>query len=105
VPVPGYVTFYTNYESHKGQDIAANPRAAMVMHWDHRHRQLRIEGPVVRTSAADSDAYFYSRAWQRRIGAWASRQSQPLASRAEMYKQIARTALRLAAPDPRTSCA
>jgi len=99
-PVPGYVTFYTNYESHKGQDLAANPHAAVVMHWDHRHRQLRIEGPVVRTSAADSDAYFRSRAWQRRIGAWASRQSQPIGSRAEMYKQIARTALKLAAPDP-----
>jgi pyridoxamine 5'-phosphate oxidase len=99
-PVPGIVTFYSNYESHKGQDLAANPRAAIVMHWDHRHRQLRIEGPVVRASAEESDAYFRTRAWQRRIGAWASRQSQPIASRGELYKQIAKTALRLAAPDP-----
>jgi len=99
-PVPGIVTFYTNYESHKGQDLAANPRAAIVMHWDHRHRQLRVEGRVVRASAAESDAYFQTRAWQRRIGAWASHQSQPIGSRAELYTQIARTALRLAVPDP-----
>ena len=99
-PVPGIVTFYTNYESHKGQDLAANPRAAIVMHWDHRHRQLRVEGRVVRASPAESDTYFQTRAWQRRIGAWASHQSQPIGSRAELYKQIARTALRLAVPDP-----
>jgi pyridoxamine 5'-phosphate oxidase len=99
-PVPGYVTFYTNYESHKGHDLDVNPRAAVVMHWDHRHRQLRIEGPVVRTSAEESDAYYRTRAWQSRIGAWASRQSEPIASRAEMYKQIAKTALRLAVPAP-----
>src|SRR5580658_6979317 len=52
VPRPGYVTFYTNYRSHKGQDLTANPRAAIVMYWDAMHRQVRIEGPVVRTSAA-----------------------------------------------------
>lgn len=99
-PVPGYVTFYTNYDSHKARDLAANPRAAVVMHWDHRHRQLRIEGPVVRSPVEESDAYFHSRAWQSRIGAWASHQSQPIASRRAMYKRIAKTALKLAVPDP-----
>jgi len=96
--VPGIVTFYTNYESRKGGELAANARAALVMHWDHLHRQLRVEGRVVRTSDAESDAYFASRNWQSRLGAWASRQSQPIGSRAELYKAVARTALRLALP-------
>jgi pyridoxamine 5'-phosphate oxidase len=97
-PVPGVVTFYTNYESRKGRELAANGRAALVMHWDQAHRQLRIAGQVVRSPAAESDAYFASRNWQSRLGAWASQQSQPIGSRAELYKAVARTALRLALP-------
>jgi pyridoxamine 5'-phosphate oxidase len=99
-PVPGVVTFYSNYESRKGRELAANGRAAIVMHWDQAHRQLRIEGPVVRAAAAESDAYFATRNWQSRLGAWASQQSQPIASRAELYKAVAKTALRLALPGP-----
>jgi len=72
----------------------------VVMHWDALHRQLRVEGRIVRASAADSDAYFASRNWQSRLGAWASQQSEPIASRAELYKAVARTALRFALPAP-----
>ena len=97
---PGYVTFYSNYNSRKGRELQDNPRAAVVMHWDALHRQLRIEGPILKTSAAESDAYFASRNWQSRLGAWASQQSEPIASRAELYKAVARAALRLALPAP-----
>jgi pyridoxamine 5'-phosphate oxidase len=100
VPRPGYLTFYTNYRSHKGQDLSANPRAAIVMHWDALHRQVRVEGPVVRTSAAESDAYFASRNWQSRIGAWASQQSEPIDSRQGLYRAVAAAALKLALPTP-----
>jgi pyridoxamine 5'-phosphate oxidase len=68
-PEPGYIAFYTNYESRKGRELEGNPRAAVVFHWDHRHRQVRAEGTVEKLSDADSDAYFESRAWQSRLGA------------------------------------
>ena len=74
----GRVSFVTNYDSRKGRDLAENSRAALVFHWDHSHRQIRVEGIVVKAPASESDAYFASRNWQRRIGAWASAQSQPL---------------------------
>jgi pyridoxamine 5'-phosphate oxidase len=90
VPDPGYVVFYTNYLSRKGADLAANPHAAVVMHWDHLHRQVRIEGVVARAPAADSDAYFASRPIESRIGAWASAQSQPVASRADLHAAVAK---------------
>lgn len=97
---PGYLCFYTNYESRKGRDLAANPRAAAVLHWDELRRQVRIEGRIVRASAAASDAYFASRNWRSRIGAWTSQQSRPITSRAELYRAVARTALRFALPAP-----
>jgi pyridoxamine 5'-phosphate oxidase len=100
LPQPGMLTFYTNYRSRKGRELESNARAAIVMHWDHQHRQLRIEGQVVRASEATSDAYFASRNWQSRLGAWASEQSQPLAARADLLKAVARTALRFALPEP-----
>ena len=78
----GFITFYTNYLSRKGRELEMNPRAAAVFHWDHRHRQVRAEGRVARMSDAESDAYFSSRPWQSRLGAWASRQSEPVESRA-----------------------
>ncbi len=81
VPLPGYLVFYTNYLSRKGRQLAENPRAAAVIHWDTLHRQVRIEGPVLQAPAADSDAYFASRPWPSRVGAWASAQSEPVASR------------------------
>jgi pyridoxamine 5'-phosphate oxidase len=94
-PEPGYIAFYTNYESRKGRELEGNPRAAVVFHWDHRHRQVRAEGTVEKLSDADSDAYFESRAWQSRLGAWASRQSEPVASRAALSAAVAGEARRL----------
>ena len=88
VGVPGYVVFYTNFQSRKGLELSANPRAAAVMHWDHMRRQVRIEGLVETAPAADSDAYFASRARQSRVGAWASAQSRPVASREALLAQV-----------------
>ena len=99
-PQPGFVVFYTNYLSAKGKQLRDNPRAAAVMHWDALHRQVRIEGPVVTAPEADSDAYFAARAWQSRIGAWASEQSEPLASRARLLQAVQETARRFGAPTP-----
>ncbi len=94
-PVPGFVVFYTNYESRKGRELAANARAAVVMHWDHLERQVRIEGLVVKAPDEDSDAYFASRAIESRIGAWASQQSQPLASRRQLLNAVDAAAQKL----------
>ena len=88
VGVPGYVVFYTNFQSRKGLELAANPRAAAVMHWDHMRRQVRIEGLVETAPAADSDAYFASRTRGSRIGAWASAQSKPVASREALLAAV-----------------
>jgi pyridoxamine 5'-phosphate oxidase len=99
-PEPGYLTFFSNYESRKGTELAANPRAAAVMHWDRLRRQVRIEGPVVPAGAEESDAYFNSRAWQSRIGAWASRQSSTVPSRAALVAAVDRTARRFGVPSP-----
>jgi pyridoxamine 5'-phosphate oxidase len=100
VPHPGYVVFYTNYLSAKGRQLKGNPRAAAVMHWDALHRQVRIEGPVSQAPASHSDAYFASRSWQSRVGAWASEQSEPIASRARLLEAVQETARRFGAPTP-----
>jgi pyridoxamine 5'-phosphate oxidase len=94
----GYIVFYSNYLSRKGGELDGNPRAAAVFHWDHVHRQARIEGTVEKLSAADSDAYFASRPWQSRLGAWASRQSEPVASRGALAEAVAREAKRFGIP-------
>ncbi|HEV7431547.1 MAG TPA: pyridoxal 5'-phosphate synthase, partial [Steroidobacteraceae bacterium] len=99
-PRPGYLTFYTNYLSRKGRNLHDNPRAALVLYWDALHRQVRVEGRIVRMSAADSDVYFATRNWQSRLGAWASQQSEPIGSRAELLGKVAKAALRLALPVP-----
>ncbi|HTU67704.1 MAG TPA: pyridoxamine 5'-phosphate oxidase [Steroidobacteraceae bacterium] len=98
--VNGRVSFVTNYDSRKGRELANNPRAALVLHWDHAHRQVRIEGIVVKAPAAESDAYFESRNWQRRLGAWASAQSQPLTSRGQLNGAVDAAADRFGAPRP-----
>jgi pyridoxamine 5'-phosphate oxidase len=85
---PGYIVFFTNYHSRKGQELAARPRAAAVFHWDALHRQVRIEGPIARSPASESDEYFASRALESRIAAWASEQSQPLASRGALRQRV-----------------
>ena len=76
--------FYTNYESRKGDELARNPRAALVFWWDRLGRQVRVEGSVERVTAAESEAYFASRPAGSRLAAWASRQSRVVASRAEL---------------------
>ncbi len=84
----GFV-FYTNGQSRKGQELAANPHVAMLFHWKSLRRQVRIEGPVSPVSAAESDAYFNSRARVSRLGAIASDQSRPLPERAELARRVA----------------
>ena len=90
-----FITFYTNYDSQKGRELAGNPLAAIVFHWDHRRRQVRAEGRVERLSDADNDAYFASRPWRSQLGAWASHQSQPVPSRGALARAVAAAALRL----------
>jgi pyridoxamine 5'-phosphate oxidase len=82
--------FFTNYGSRKADELAANPRAALCFYWSSLGRQARIEGPVARLTAAESDAYFATRPHGSRIAAWASKQSRPLASRAELVARAAR---------------
>jgi pyridoxamine 5'-phosphate oxidase len=101
IAAPGYVVFFTNYESRKGRDLAANPRAAAVLHWDALGRQVRLEGRVVRSPDAESDEYFASRALDSRIGAWASLQSAPLDSRRTLLKRVAVEAARHGTDVPR----
>ncbi len=80
----GAALFYTNRKSRKGRAIANLPFASLVFYWDRLARQVRLEGPVTLTSDAESDAYFASRHPDSRLGAWASDQSEPIASRAEL---------------------
>jgi pyridoxamine 5'-phosphate oxidase len=94
VPVPGFVTFFSNYSSAKGRDLDTLPRAAVVMHWDHLHRQVRVEGPIIRSTSLVSDEYFATRHWLSRLGAWASQQSQPIDSRASLQHQLEHNARR-----------
>lgn len=84
----GFV-FYTNYDSRKGRELAAHPFAALVLFWEPMHRQIRIEGAVERVTGEESDAYFASRPRGSQLGAIASPQSQPLATRAELEDRIA----------------
>jgi pyridoxamine 5'-phosphate oxidase len=86
--------FYTNYESAKGQELLGNPQAAFVMHWKSLARQVRVRGSVTREEGEKADAYYASRALQSRLGAWASRQSQPLASREALVADVARVTAR-----------
>jgi pyridoxamine 5'-phosphate oxidase len=81
--------FYTNYASRKARELDANPRATLVFFWREISRQVIVSGDVERTSAADSDAYFASRAPESRLGAWASRQGAELGSREELEARVA----------------
>jgi pyridoxamine 5'-phosphate oxidase len=77
-------SFYTNLESRKARELAANPHAALLFYWDRLHRQVRLEGPVSPVAPEESDAYFASRPYGSRIGAWASPQSRPIPGRAAL---------------------
>lgn len=77
-------TWFTNYQSRKGRELQATPFAALLFHWIELERQVRIEGTIERLSASENDAYFYSRPLQSRLGAVASAQSNPIASRDEL---------------------
>ena len=105
VLIKGYdargIVWYTNYESRKGRELAANPQAALQFHWVELERVVRIEGRVEKTSAEESDAYFASRPLDSRIGAWASPQSQVIASRAVLVANAAKVAARHALHPPR----
>ncbi|AMN46136.1 pyridoxamine 5'-phosphate oxidase [Steroidobacter denitrificans] len=90
----GYVVFFTNYDSRKGRELDASGRAAAVFHWDALRRQVRIEGPVLHSPDLESDRYFASRPLDSRLSAWASAQSEPLASRAALAQQMRKAARR-----------
>ncbi|MCK4712782.1 MAG: pyridoxamine 5'-phosphate oxidase [Marinosulfonomonas sp.] len=85
----GFV-FYTNYESAKADEIAVGGKAAFVMHWKTLRRQIRVRGNVEKLDGAQADAYFASRSLQSRLGAWASKQSRPLTSRAALLSVVAK---------------
>lgn len=84
----GEFVFYTNYDSRKGADMAANPRAALLFSWLELERQVRIEGTITKVSAAVSLSYFQSRPKGSQIGAWASPQSRPIADRSFLTEQV-----------------
>lgn len=86
---PGGFLFYTNYESRKGEELAAHPWGALVFWWAELERQVRIEGAVERISAAQSDQYFYSRPLGSRLGAWASEQSRVIGDRTLLEDRLA----------------
>ena len=89
----GFV-FYTNYESAKGQELTTSGKAAFVLHWKSLRRQIRVRGKIEKVEGAQADAYYQSRDLQSRIGAWASRQSQTLASRAALVAEVAKQGLK-----------
>ena len=105
VLIKGYdergLTWYTNYQSRKGRELAANPFAALQFHWVELERVVRIEGRTEKLSDAESDAYYATRPLDSRIGAWASPQSEVIASRTVLVTQAAKYAARYALNPPR----
>ncbi|HMT41439.1 MAG TPA: pyridoxamine 5'-phosphate oxidase [Sphingorhabdus sp.] len=95
----GGFIFYTNLESRKGGELAANPHVALLFHWKSLRRQIRIEGPITQVSDATADAYFASRARDSQLGAWASDQSRPLDSRATFEARFAEVKARFEGRD------
>lgn len=90
----GSFVFFSNTESNKGKQLAAQPKAALCFHWKTLHRQVRVEGDVVAVSDEDSDSYFRTRPRVAQVGAWASKQSRPLSSRAGLELALAEATAR-----------
>jgi len=105
VLIKGYdaqgIVFFTNYGSRKGQELAGNPYAALQFHWTPLERVVRIEWLVQKVSAEESDAYYDSRPLDSRIGAWASPQSQPIASRDVLAQNVAHYSAQFPSAPPR----
>jgi pyridoxamine 5'-phosphate oxidase len=105
VLIKGYdalgIVWYTNYDSRKGRELAANPYAALQFHWVELERVVRIEGRVEKTGADESDAYYASRPLDSRLGAWASPQSEVIASRAVLVANAAKVGARFVLHPPR----
>ena len=97
----GGFVFYTNFDSAKGQELKANSKAAMVFHWKSLRRQIRLRGAVEMVGAKQADAYYASRTYQSRIGAWASRQSRPLANKRTLLVEVAKLAAKYPRNPPR----
>lgn len=95
------IVWYTNYQSRKGRELAAHPFAALQFHWVELERVVRIEGRVERTTDAESDAYYATRPLDSRIGAWASPQSEVIASRATLVANAAQVSARYLLNPPR----
>lgn len=93
--------FYTNYDSRKGQEIQSAGKAAFVVHWKSLHRQIRVRGTVTREDGEKADAYYASRSLKSRLGAWASKQSQPLGSRTDLMAEVAKLTAKLGTHPPR----
>jgi pyridoxamine 5'-phosphate oxidase len=90
---PASFVFYTNYGSRKAREAETAGKAAFVMHWKSLRRQIRVRGLVTRENGASADAYYASRSLKSRLGAWASKQSEPLQSRASLMADVARITL------------
>lgn len=91
---PDAFVFYTNYGSQKAQELDSTGKAAFVMHWKSLRRQIRVRGRIQREDGEKADAYYASRSLKSRLGAWASHQSQPLASRATLMAEVAKVTAR-----------
>lgn len=100
IAADGFI-FYTNYDSAKGAELARTPKAALVMHWKSLRRQVRVRGHVTREDGAKADEYYASRGLKSRLGAWASKQSQPLESRAALMAEVAKVSARKGPNPPR----
>lgn len=94
----GFV-FYTNFESQKGSELLATPKAALCFHWKSLRRSIRVQGDVEKVTDAEADAYFASRPRDSRIGAWASQQSRPMDSRFSLEKAVAKYAAKFGVGD------
>ncbi|WP_171129660.1 MULTISPECIES: pyridoxamine 5'-phosphate oxidase [unclassified Ruegeria] len=96
----GFV-FYTNYQSAKAAELDSAGKAAFVMHWKSLRRQIRVRGEISKENGAQADVYYASRSLKSRLGAWASRQSQPLESRASLMAEVAKVTAKLGTNPPR----